>query len=41
MQNLIKIEITSMEQILSFFTLCMLKLFQITGDNNLILIKER
>lgn len=41
MQNLIKFEITSMEQILSFFTLCMLKLFQKNGDNNLILIKER
>lgn len=41
MQNLIKFEITSMEQILSFFTQCMLKLFQITGDKNLILSKER
>ncbi len=41
MQNLIKFEITSMEQILSFFAQCMLKLFQITGDKNLILSKER
>lgn len=41
MQNLIKIEITSVEQILPNSAQCMLKLFQITGDKNIILSKER
>lgn len=40
MQNLTKNEITSMEQILSFSAQCMLKLFQTTGENNLIEGKE-
>jgi hypothetical protein len=40
MLNLTKIELTSMEQILSFLAQCMLKLFQITGDKNLNLSKE-
>ncbi len=40
MSNLTKIELTSMEQILSFLAQCMLKLFQITGDKNLNLSKE-
>lgn len=40
MQNLTKIEITSMEQILSFSAQCMLKLFQTTGEFNFIEGKE-
>lgn len=40
MRNLTKIEITSMEQILSFSAQCMLKLFQTTGEDKLTESKE-